>query len=76
MKNIFEYIHSLPLTMIIIGRIIDETIKEKGEEYLVKERTDFEMQDFPFCILFVWNKTPEGFEYWNQIDNAIRGYGN
>ena len=54
-----------------MARIIEETIKDKGHDYMIKERTEFEMLDFPFCVLFVWNKTPEGFDYWSDINNII-----
>ena len=69
--QILYYIHSLPVTYLVMARIIEETIKDKGHDYMIKERTEFEMLDFPFCVLFVWNKTPEGFDYWSDINNII-----
>lgn len=69
--NISTYINSLPLHEGIIDRILWETILDKGEDYVYKERTEFEMKDFPFCVLFVWNKTKEGFDYWSGINNII-----
>ena len=77
-KTIQEYIYTLPLSPAIISRIADETEIDKGEEYLTKERTEFEMKDFAFCVLFVWNKTPEGFEYWSNINSQLLQdlYGN
>jgi hypothetical protein len=71
MNTIFDYINSLPLTYLVRGRIIEETTKDKGKEYLTQERTEYEMKDFPFCVLFVWNKTAEGFDYWSEINNLI-----
>ena len=67
--NILDYIHSLPVTYFVKARIIEETKNDKGVEYLEKERTPYEMLDFPFCVLFVWNKTAEGFDYWSEINN-------
>ena len=69
--NINNYINSLPFHQGIIDRIIRETILDKGEEYIHQERTEFEMKNFPFCTLFVWNKTKEGFDYWSDINNII-----
>jgi hypothetical protein len=67
--QILYYIHSLPVPYLVKARIIEETIKDKGHDYMIKERTEFEMLDFPFCVLFVWNKTAEGFDYWSEINN-------
>jgi hypothetical protein len=77
-KTIQEYIYTLPLEASVISRIAEETAKDKGEEYLSKERTEMEMKDFAFCVLFVWNKTAEGFAYWVEINNTIlrHRYGN
>ena len=70
-KTIQEYIYTLPLAPAIITRIAEETEKDKGLSYMIQTRTEFEMKDFPFCVLFVWNKTPEGFKYWSDINNTL-----
>ena len=73
-KTIQEYIYTLPLHPSLISRVAEETEKDKGKEYMTKERTEFEMKDFPFCVLFVWNKTPEGFDYWSKINSHILSF--
>lgn len=70
-KTIQEYIYTLPFEPAIISRIAEETEKDKGLSYMIQSRTDFEMKDFAFCVLFVWNKTPEGFDYWSNINNTL-----
>ena len=42
--QILYYIHSLPVTYLVMARIIEETIKDKGHDYMIKERTEFEMK--------------------------------
>jgi hypothetical protein len=69
--NILKYINNLPLSDAIKTRIKEETFHDKGQDYMMQERTEFEMKDFPFCALFVWNKTPEGFDYWSDINNTL-----
>lgn len=67
--NILQYINNLPLSDAIKTRIKEETFYDKGLDYIKQDRTEYEMKDFPFCVLFVWNKTPEGFDYWSKINN-------
>jgi len=71
MDTILDWIKALPLEQPIIDRIIEETIKDKGENYLNERQFAHVLKNFAFCVLFVWNKTTEGFEYWVDINNKI-----
>lgn len=75
--NFKEHIQTFRLEQSVINRIIEETIKNIDEDYLLIERTNLEIMNFNFASLFVWNKTIEGFIYWNDISNKIPyNYGN
>jgi hypothetical protein len=71
MNNILDWIKALPLEQEIIDKIIIETINDKGHDYIMNEQSEVTLKNFGFAILFVWNKTPQGFEYWADINQKI-----